>query len=272
MKSTAYRYKPIKKKNKKMSFEKKVLFQSIVSAMLLVYCIIVSNTNSAVSQKEYIHQVVNITSTKADIKKMMHLGADTVKKAAVSGVEYLYKIVDFCNNGFGSTQSVSNVALAEPALYPETPQELKKKEEPQKEQSENEPAKEEPVFRWPLRGEITSAFGQRIHPIGNNDSIHYGIDIAGNHGDCVISSLPGTVDETGYDNNLGKYVKVNHSDNLQTVYGHLSEVLVKKDEVVDGNTRIGSVGSTGAATGPHVHLEVRIDGVSVDPMPYLKGQ
>ena len=243
MKSTAYRYKPIKKKNKKMSFEKKVLFQSIVSAMLLVYCIIVSNTNSAVSQQEYIHQVVNITSTKADIKKMMHLGADTVKKAAVSGVEYLYKIVDFCNNGFGSTQSVSNVALAEPALYPETPQELKKKEEPQKEQSENEPAKEEAVFRWPLRGEITSAFGQRIHPIGNNDSIHYGIDIAGNHG-----------------------------DNLQTVYGHLSEVLVKKDEVVDGNTRIGSVGSTGAATGPHVHLEVRIDGVSVDPMPYLKGQ
>ena len=272
MKSTAYRYKPIKKKNKKMSFEKKVLFQSIVSAMLLVYCIIVSNTNSAVSQKEYIHQVVNITSTKADIKKMMHLGADTVKKAAVSGVEYLYKLVDFCNNGFGSTETAANVALAEAAIYPETPEELKKKEEQQVQTPKEEPKEEKPTFRWPLEGEITSSFGQRIHPLNSSNSVHYGIDIAGNHGDCVISSLPGTVDETGYDNNLGKYVKVNHSDNLQTVYGHLSEVLVKKDEVVDGNTRIGSVGSTGAATGPHVHLEVRIDGVSVDPMPYLKGQ
>ena len=80
------------------------------------------------------------------------------------------------------------------------------------------------------------------------------------------------MEDTGFDSNLGNYVKVRHNENMQTVYGHLSEILVRKDEVVDGNTRIGSVGSTGAATGPHVHLEVRIDGVSVDPAEYLPKQ
>lgn len=270
MKSSASRYKQRKpKKEKKISFEKKVLLQSIVSAFLLIYCIIISNTNSAVVQKEFINSSVNITSTKSDIQKMLSHTLKTAKSAIASGGKYLNMLVDFCNNGFGSTDTEANIASAEPAIYPETPEELKKKEEPKEEEIKKE---EPPTFRWPLKGEVTSAFGERTHPLSNNSSIHYGIDIAGSHGDCVISSLPGTVEDTGFDSNLGNYVKVRHNENMQTVYGHLSEILVRKDEVVDGNTRIGSVGSTGAATGPHVHLEVRIDGVSVDPAEYLPKQ
>jgi bla regulator protein BlaR1 len=129
--------------------------------------------------------------------------------------------------------------------------------------------KEEPKFRYPANGKITSPFGKRIHPLNNTETTHYGVDIEANYGDCVISSLPGTVTDTGFDQNLGNYVKVKHNDSMETVYGHMSEILVKKDEVVDSNTRIGSAGATGAATGPHVHLEVRIDGQCVDPEIYL---
>lgn len=258
-----------------MSFEKKVLLQSIVSAGLMVYCIAVSHTNSAVMQKEYIHSVVNITSTKSDIKNMFKKTSEIAKGGIDKGGEYLSKLVYFCNNGFGSTEDNESVAAAQTDVPPTE----KPEEEPEK--TENTPADEqvpenakepEPTFRPPAEGEITSAFGMRNHPLNNSESIHYGVDIAGNYGDCVISSLPGTVEETGFDTNLGNYVKVRHSEKLQTVYGHLSEILVKKGEVVDGNTRIGSIGSSGAATGPHVHLEVRVDGVCVNPADYLPKQ
>jgi len=136
-----------------------------------------------------------------------------------------------------------------------------------------EPMEEQEILGFsyvtPLRGTLTSEFGLREDPNTGKETMHYGVDIAANYGDCVISSLPGTVTDAGFDSNLGNYVKVKHSENMETVYGHMSEILVKKGEVVDSNTRIGSAGATGAATGPHVHLEVRIDGQCVDPEIYL---
>lgn len=254
-------YKPVivKPKSKKMSFEKKVIIQSIVSVLLLLYAIFICYTNFLPSQKQMLHKTVNISLTSDDIKNYITKGYDWSKNSInIMGV-YFNR---FC-------------ALFEPKANAETKANattlysLPEKPTPQPEISIQEEIKEEPKFRYPAVGKITSPYGTRVHPISQVETTHYGVDIEADYGDCVISSLPGTVTDAGFDENLGNYVKVKHSENMETVYGHMSEILVKKDEVVDSNTRIGSVGATGTATGPHVHLEVRIDGQCVDPQDYL---
>ena len=263
-------YKSRKRKNKSaMPFEKKVMFQSIASITILAYCLVVSGTNSYVSQKEFINRTVNITSTKRDMKNALFRSKEISKKAMAYGGNILDSIVYFCNNGFGKTESENlQTALASDV---KTEYEDVQAEKPAENPHEEPilPKEEKHIFRMPSTGRITSEFGERTHPVTSEENIHYGIDIAGNHGDCVISALPGTVVATGNDKALGNYVKIRHNDSMETVYGHLSEILVRKDEVVDHNTRIGSIGSTGVATGPHLHLEVRINGKSVDPKDYI---
>ncbi len=252
------------KKQKKMSFEKKVAVQGIAAAVLLIYCVIISNVNYFPNHKEFLHKTVNITWSKSDIKNALNKSKDIYSAVINTGGKYFDVMTAFFDGGLDKSKMgipVSATKLSEPAIYP---QRQITKQQPLREQQE-----QQPQFRYPAVGEITSKFGAREHPINGDSSTHYGVDIAANYGDCVISSLPGTVTDTGFDANLGNYVKVRHSESMETVYGHMSEIMVKKDEVVDDNTRIGSVGATGAATGPHVHLEVRIDGVCVDPENYL---
>ena len=250
-----------------MSFERKVAIQTIISAMLLGYCLIISKTETAILQKEYINKAVNISDTKKDIKKMFIDIYEISKNGIEKCGEYIGRVTDKIGTGFASESQ--NTVMAQPAVYPEPPEQILNQKDTASPDQEIQPATEEPVFRIPLEGRITSPFGERVHPVENNTSVHYGTDIAGNTGDCVISSSPGTVEETGYDDNLGNYVKISHSAELMTVYGHLSDIMVKKGEYVDENTKIGTVGSTGVATGPHLHFEVRHNGKSVDPGDYL---
>ena len=258
-----------KNKNTGLSFEKKILLQTIVSASIFVYCIIVSNTETATIQKEYIHKAVNISDTKNDIKNMIIDLYNGTKNSINKMEAVITNASEKENDVFPKNPGSRNIALAQPAIYPQMPEQKIQETTPDPESVTESLQPNKPTFRMPLEGRITSPYGERIHPVGNNHSVHYGIDIAGNHGDCVISCLPGTVTETGFDNGLGYYVKIGHEDNLVTVYGHLSEILVKKGEIVDDNTRIGSVGSTGVATGPHLHFETRVDGNCVNPSQYF---
>jgi murein DD-endopeptidase MepM/ murein hydrolase activator NlpD len=117
------------------------------------------------------------------------------------------------------------------------------------------------LFLWPLTGGISTRFGEDGHT---------GIDIMADMGDPVISAGSGVVTvalESDY--GYGWRVEVDHGNGLTTLYAHLSAFAVKTgDRVVQGQ-RLGSAGSTGYSTGPHVHFEVRAAGVPVDPMPYL---
>lgn len=272
------RRKTQKKEKKKISFEKKVLLQSAACVIIFAYCLIVSGTNTAVHQKELINKAVNLTYTKGDIKRDAAYSAQLFKTAVAAASKSLDALVFFCNNGFGgkgeavlankNAEAADITDAAEP-----TPDEQAQTEPNTAAENPTGSADQQtqtpPTFHMPLDGKITSVFGERIHPINNSGSNHYGIDIAGNTGDCVISALPGTVEATGFDAALGNYVKMRHSDNLETVYGHLSAIAVQKGEYADSNTRIGSVGSTGAATGPHLHFEVRVDGKSVNPIDWI---
>ncbi|MGH2734100.1 MAG: M23 family metallopeptidase, partial [Actinomycetota bacterium] len=120
-------------------------------------------------------------------------------------------------------------------------------------------------FIWPLSGPITSYFGPRWV------RMHTGIDIDGTTGAPVVAAASGRVAWAGYYGGYGNAVVIAHSNGLSTLYGHLATASLNVgQEVLRGET-VGAVGCTGSCTGDHLHFEVRVDGVPVDPLLYLPG-
>jgi murein DD-endopeptidase MepM/ murein hydrolase activator NlpD len=123
---------------------------------------------------------------------------------------------------------------------------------------------------WPVNTRhITSGFGIRKDPFTYRPTFHSGFDIAGNFDDPVYVTADGTVISSGYDKLHGNNIVVSHSKGLRTWYMHLNKSLVSEGDHVNKGDQIGLLGSTGRSTGPHLHYEVKKDGVSVDPEPYL---
>jgi murein DD-endopeptidase MepM/ murein hydrolase activator NlpD len=126
------------------------------------------------------------------------------------------------------------------------------------------------LYDFPIvRGKITSRYGSRPDPFTGDPSFHNGIDIGAPEGTAVHAARDGIVAEVGTSPVLGTYVVVTHPGGWQTVYGHLSSAAVAAGTKVALGALLGSVGSTGKATGPHLHFEVRRKGGAVDPFPLL---
>lgn len=118
-------------------------------------------------------------------------------------------------------------------------------------------------------GRITSRFGYRTNPVSGKYGFHTGLDLAAAEGTPVSASFYGKIIETGSDDVWGKYVLMEHSDGLRTYYCHLSEIYVNEGAVIRQGETVGLVGSTGWSTGPHLHFEIRINGVRVNPEKIL---
>lgn len=119
---------------------------------------------------------------------------------------------------------------------------------------------------------LTSEFGPRSDPFSGRWRQHNGIDLASEQGTQVRPLLPGKVVFSGWRNGYGNTVVVRHADGLETLYGHHAENLVGKGDEVSQKTALGLVGSTGRATGPHLHFEVRRNGEAVNPLPFMTGR
>lgn len=122
----------------------------------------------------------------------------------------------------------------------------------------------------PVSGKVTSKFSYRIHPISGEYLFHSGIDIGADYGDDIKSALDGEVSETDTEGltGYGKYIVVSHSSGASTLYGHCSEIIAKVGDKVKKGEVIAKVGSTGVSTGPHLHFEVRVNGVKLDPQNF----
>jgi murein DD-endopeptidase MepM/ murein hydrolase activator NlpD len=116
---------------------------------------------------------------------------------------------------------------------------------------------------------LTSVFGGRTNPIKGGHEQHDGIDLAVKRGTRVFAIAPGKVIETGWHGGLGNVVVVRHDDGSESTYAHNSLVLVSPGDSVTRDTALALSGSTGFATGPHLHLEVRRSGKAFDPVPLL---
>lgn len=123
---------------------------------------------------------------------------------------------------------------------------------------------------WPTDGYLTSTFGRRASPFGTGTTdFHKGLDIANRPGTPVRSPAKGVVTFTGWDGGYGNCVVVNHGNNISTRYAHLQQIFTKVGQAVNRGDVIASVGNTGRSTGPHLHYEVRVGGVCVNPLRYI---
>lgn len=124
----------------------------------------------------------------------------------------------------------------------------------------------------PVRGWVTSDFGLRRSPLSGRRQLHEGVDIASPYGSVVVATGDGMVTLAGRHGGLGKKLMIDHGFGLTTVYGHSSEILVREGEKVKRGQIVAKVGSTGRSTGPHLHYEVLVNGIPVDPRRFILEQ
>lgn len=123
---------------------------------------------------------------------------------------------------------------------------------------------------WPVAGRISSSFGERLDPFDGEGAFHTGLDIATPMGTPVHVTAEGVVTYAGILRGYGRAVVVDHGHHLRTLYAHLSGFAAAVGQRVDRGDVIGFVGDSGRSTGPHLHYEVRINGVPVNPYKYLR--
>ncbi|MDT8317939.1 MAG: M23 family metallopeptidase [bacterium] len=122
---------------------------------------------------------------------------------------------------------------------------------------------------WPVRGWITSGFGKRVSPFTGTWKMHDGIDIATRTGTTIVAPADGRVMFAGIESGYGKLLVIDHGYGVVTRYGHNSEIFARQGDIVKRGVKVAAVGTTGRSTGPHVHYEVRVNGVPVNPKNYI---
>lgn len=122
---------------------------------------------------------------------------------------------------------------------------------------------------WPVRGWITSSFGNRNSPFSGIMKFHEGIDIAAQTGTPVMAPADGVVVKAGFSSGYGNLVELSHGYGIKTVFAHNSRINVKAGQRITRGDVISYVGDSGSSTGPHLHYEVRLNGLPVNPLKYM---
>jgi murein DD-endopeptidase MepM/ murein hydrolase activator NlpD len=122
---------------------------------------------------------------------------------------------------------------------------------------------------WPVRGWLTSTFGYRIDPFTGLRQFHEGLDIANRLGTPIIAPADGIVSRCSNSFGYGLTVEINHGYGIKTIYGHLSKAYVTVGHSVKRGERLAAIGSSGRATGPHLHYQVMLNDVPMSPMNYI---
>jgi len=122
---------------------------------------------------------------------------------------------------------------------------------------------------WPTLGWVTSGFGFRTNPFTGLTQMHEGVDISNRVGTLILAPAEGIISDIGNDLVHGRIVVISHGFGMTSRYSHLSKVLVKTGQKVKRGDKVAEVGMTGKTTGPHLHYEVRLNGIPVNPMRYI---
>ena len=122
----------------------------------------------------------------------------------------------------------------------------------------------------PVYGAVTSQFGYRDHPTIGRYAAHGGVDIAADKGTEVVAFAAGTVKSIGDSEDYGLWLQIEHANGVTTFYSHCNGFCVKEGDSVEAGERVAYVGTTGNSTGPHLHFEIKLNGVRLDPMYYIE--
>ncbi len=124
------------------------------------------------------------------------------------------------------------------------------------------------IWPYPQNNYVHSGYGMRFHPIFKENRMHYGIDIGGVAGQKIVAIAAGTVTVATNNSSYGNYVMINHGDGTASLYAHMDSLNVSVGQTVAQGDKVGECGSTGWATGPHLHFEIRVNGATTDPLAY----
>ena len=121
----------------------------------------------------------------------------------------------------------------------------------------------------PTEGWLSSGFGYRVSPFTGLREFHKGLDIAGRKGTEIIAPADGVITFVGSNGSYGKMIKIDHGHGMITRYGHIQKALKKRGEAVKRGEVIALMGNSGRSTGPHLHYEVLLNGLPVNPQKYI---
>jgi murein DD-endopeptidase MepM/ murein hydrolase activator NlpD len=122
----------------------------------------------------------------------------------------------------------------------------------------------------PVLGHLNSEYGYREHPINGAYQFHGGVDIGGQSGDPIGAFAAGTVEYIGEDNSYGLYLQIDHGNGVKSFYAHCKTLCVSQGQTVAAGEKVAEVGSTGSATGPHLHFELKYQKLHLNPAYYLE--
>lgn len=121
----------------------------------------------------------------------------------------------------------------------------------------------------PVVGHLWSEYGYRDHPINGTYTFHNGVDLGGGMGDPIAAFADGVVEYVGENDSHGLYLQLDHGDGIKSFYAHCSKICVTQGQQVSMGEKVAEVGSTGVSTGPHLHLELKVNGTHVNPVYYI---
>jgi murein DD-endopeptidase MepM/ murein hydrolase activator NlpD len=122
----------------------------------------------------------------------------------------------------------------------------------------------------PVPGPVTSRYGHRTDPVNGKKGYHTGVDMRGRHGQKIIATADGVVTRAFFNGSYGRYIEIDHGNGYTTKFAHMKKSLVKRGDHVKRGQNIGTVGSSGRSTGPHLHYEVCLNGKPVNPGKFMR--
>ena len=122
----------------------------------------------------------------------------------------------------------------------------------------------------PVMAPVSSGFGLREHPIEGGEKFHNGLDLAADYGSDIGAFAAGTVDYIGESPAYGQYLQIAHANGVTSFYAHCSRLCVQPGQQVAAGEKVAEVGDTGEVTGAHLHFELKVNGMLVDPADYIE--
>ena len=202
--------------------------------------------------------VADFATAEAVVEKLKSKNSNNINDISIIE-KYGTELAELTN----TDDAVSKLYEAKPIVVASTPK-VTKTSIPRKMSYQNLPITVSLIR--PVSGTITSRFGS-ISSIRSGP--HTGLDIGARKGTPIVAAASGTVTYSGYQGTLGYLVKIAHENGIETYYGHCSALYVKAGQYVNQGDVIAAIGSTGNSTGPHLHLEVRVNGVAYNPQNYV---
>lgn len=234
---------------------KKFLYQSLIASIILLGTMIVR-----MYKYEPVYSWLTYNVNKEDdLKSIYEYGQNSMAKMT----EYIKKSIDDENENVSEEILDAVKENSDVIIYEEAVEGVNQMID------DAEYIKENYNFKHPIRGTITSTFGVRISENPIVTSYHSGIDVAANTGTNIYAAIGGEVITATTENAYGKYIMIKTDEDVVTLYAHCSELKVKVGQKIKQGELIAKVGSTGWATGPHLHFEIRRDGRLVDPSDVL---